>query len=153
MDSGSRRCRGSAGMTRGWASVRRLAALAQEAEKFDAFAQPPPQYLGAFHHLAGDGGDLRRAERKAFVEVVHGLENFGMAQVRVAQRCDLHAVFGQQLGVVVDQPAVLQRLLVQERAGIGRSERNLDGVWVDLDSKTDGLLDRLLGLARQPEDE
>jgi hypothetical protein len=36
------------------ASVRRLVALAQEPEKFDALAQPPSQDLGAPDHFAGD---------------------------------------------------------------------------------------------------
>src|SRR5262245_179448 len=134
-------------------SVRGLPALAQEAEKFESLAQPPPQRLWAFHHLARDGGDLRRTEIEPFVEVVHGPKNLGVAQVRVAQRCDLHTAFGQQLGILVDQPTVLQRLLVEERAGIGRGKRNLNRMRVDLDREADCLLDRFLGLARQPEDE
>ena len=73
--------------------------------------------------------------------------------MRVAQRGDLHATFGQQLGVLVDEPTVLPRLLVQERAGIWRGERNLNRVRVHLNGETDGFLDRLLGFARQPEDE
>jgi hypothetical protein len=35
-------------------SMRRLVALAQEAEKFDALAQPPSQDLGTPDHFAGD---------------------------------------------------------------------------------------------------
>ena len=69
-----------------------------------------------------------------------------MAQVWITQHCDLHAAVGQQFGILVDQPTVLQRLFVEERAGIRRRQRNLDGVRVDLDGEADGFLDRLLGL-------
>ncbi|HZC16903.1 MAG TPA: NAD-dependent epimerase/dehydratase family protein, partial [Caulobacteraceae bacterium] len=55
--------------------------------------------------------------------------------------------------VVGVEPAILDRLLVQEGAGIGRGERDLDGVRIDLVGEADGLLDRLLGLAGKPEDE
>ena len=67
--------------------------------------------------------------------------------MRVAQRRGLHAAFGQQLRILIDEPTVLQRLLVEERAGIRRRKRDLDRVRVDLDGETDGFLDRLLGLA------
>src|SRR5262249_56095628 len=85
-------------------SERRLRALGQESENLDALAQPPAQDLGAPDHFAGDGRDLRCAEIKAFVEIVHRLENLGMAQMRVTQRCDLRAAFGQQLRILVDEP-------------------------------------------------
>ena len=58
-----------------------------------------------------------------------------------------------QFGVFGIQPAVLHRLLVQERAGIRRRQRHLDGVRIDLRGEADGLLDGLLRLARQAEDE
>ncbi len=51
------------------------------------------------------------------------------------------------------EPLVLDGLLIEERAGVGRGERHLDRVRVDLHRVADRLLDRLLGLARQPEDE
>ena len=51
------------------------------------------------------------------------------------------------------QPAVLHRLLVQERPRIRRRQRHLDGVRVDLGGEADRLLDRLLRLARQAQDE
>ena len=58
-----------------------------------------------------------------------------------------------QFGIVVVEPAVLHRLLVEERAGIRRGQRHLDGVRVDLLGEADRLLDRLLRLARQAQDE
>ena len=67
--------------------------------------------------------------------------------MRVVQRRDLDAVVVDQPGVGVE-PAVLLRLLVKERTGIRRRQRNLDGVRVDFGGEADGLLDRLLGLAR-----
>src|SRR5262249_15708398 len=128
-----------------------LLALAQESEKLDALAQPPTQDLRAPDHFASDGGDLRCAEIEALVEIVHRLENLGMGQMRVTQRCDLRAAFGRQLRILVDEPMVLQRLLVEERTGIRRRKGNLDRVRVDLDGETDGFLDGLLGLARKTE--
>src|SRR5215471_19624744 len=101
-------------------SERRLLALAQESEKLDALAQPPAQYVGAPDHFGGDCGNLRRAEVEALVEIVHRPEDFGVAQMRVIQRCDLRAAFGEQVRVLVDEPVVLQRLLVEERTGIRR---------------------------------
>src|SRR5262245_26175152 len=52
------------------ASVRRLPALAQEAEELHALAQAPLHHLRAHDHLAHDRGDLRRAEIEALVEII-----------------------------------------------------------------------------------
>ena len=86
----------------------------------------------AAHHLADDRGDLGGAEIELLVEVLDRVEDLGVAEMRIVQRRDLHAVVVDQLGVVVVEPAVLHRLLVEERARIGRGERDLDGVRVDL---------------------
>ena len=76
-----------------------------------------------------------------------------MRQMRVMQRRDLHAAFVDQLSIGLIQPAIFQRLLIQERAGIGGGERNLHGVGVHLSGEADGFLDGLAGFARQAEDE
>jgi hypothetical protein len=47
-------------------------------------------------------------------------------------------------GSVLLQPAVLDGLPVQRRAGIGRGQRHLDRVRIDLLGEVDGLLDRLV---------
>src|SRR3712207_6160986 len=47
--------------------LQRLRPLAQEAQELHASAQPPHQHLPVAHHLAADGGDLRRAEVEAAV--------------------------------------------------------------------------------------
>src|SRR5215813_14121733 len=133
--------------------VRRLPALAQEAEELHALAQAPLHHVRASDHLAHDRGDFRSAEIEALVEVVHRPEDLGVAEVRIIERGDLRAALGQKLHLLVDQPAVLHRLPVEERARIGRGERNLDGVRVDFGGEPDRLLDRLLGLAGQAENE
>ena len=73
--------------------------------------------------------------------------------MRVVQRRDLNAVFVHQFGMLGIEPAVLHRLIVQEGAGIGRGERDLDGVRVDLGGEADGFLDGFLRLTGQAEDE
>ena len=136
-----------------WSARRRLVALPQELEELHALAQAALHHLRAAHHLADDRGDLRRAEIEAPVEGLDAVEDLGVRQMRVVQRRDLHAVLVDQLGMLGVEPAILDRLLVQERAGIGRGERDLQRVRVDLGGEADGLLDRLLGLAGQAEDE
>src|ERR1700687_1399418 len=73
--------------------------------------------------------------------------------MRIGQRRDLRPKLGQELLVLVVQPFVLARLVVQECAGVRRSERYLNCVRVDLLGEADRLLDRLLGLAGQTENE
>src|SRR5438552_2758171 len=58
-----------------------------------------------------------------------------------------------ELGMFYVKPAILDRLLVQKRAGIGRRERDLNRVRIDLRRELDRLLDRFLGLAGKSEDE
>ena len=57
-------------------------------------------HVGASHHFAGDGGDLRRAEIEAPVERVHRLENLGVAQMRIAQGGELDAAVAQHVRVL-----------------------------------------------------
>ena len=116
-------------------------------------AQPPLHHLGTAHHLADDGGDLRRSEIELLVERLDRIEDLGMAEMRVGERRDLRAEIGDQLLVLMVQPIVLARLVIKEGARIGRRERHLDGVRVDLLGEAYRLLDRLLGLARQAENE
>ena len=73
--------------------------------------------------------------------------------MRIMQRRDLNPVIVHQFGVIRVQPAVFQRLLVQERAGIRRGQRHLDRVRIDLGREFDRFLDRFLGLPRQAHDE
>src|SRR5262249_31391786 len=55
--------------------MRRLLVRAQEGKELDALAQAPLHHLRAPDHLADDGGDLRRAEIEAAVEVFHRVED------------------------------------------------------------------------------
>ena len=73
--------------------------------------------------------------------------------MRVVDGGELHALSFDQLRLALLEPAVLHRLLVERRAGIGRGQRHLDGVRIDLLGELDGLLDRLAGFAGQAEDE
>src|ERR1700733_12362552 len=93
---------------------RRVMPLPQELEELYPFAQPTLHHLRATHHLAHDRGDLRRAEIEPFVKRFHVVEDFGVRQMRVAQRRDLDSGVVDQLGVFRVQPAILHRLLVKE---------------------------------------
>src|SRR5579884_14937 len=138
-------------------SRRRMSAghlpVAEELEEFDALAQAAPHHFGAFDHFRDQRGDLLPAEVEALVEGFERLEDLGVRQVRVVQRCDLHAALVNQLGMVEVEPAVGERLAVQLGSRVGRRQRHLDRVRVDLGGEGDRLLDRLLGFAGQAEDE
>src|SRR5262249_18954017 len=112
-------------------SVRRRT-LAQETEEFDALAQAPHHHLGARDHLAHDRGDLAGAKIESPIEGLDAVEDLLVRQVRIMQRRDLDAVFVDELGVLGMEPAVLDRLVVEEGAGIGRRQGDLDGVRIDL---------------------
>src|ERR1700760_1104136 len=133
--------------------LRRPVPLAQELEELHALAQPALHHLRATDHLADDRGDLRRTEVEALIECLDVVEDFGVRQVLVRQRGDLHAVLVDQFGMLGGEPAILHRLAIEEGAGIWRGQRHLDGVRVDSRGEADGLLDGLLRLARQPQDE
>src|SRR5438067_4710467 len=96
--------------------VRGLASLAQEAEELDALAQAALHHLGAPHHLANDRRDLAAAEVEASIESFHGVEDFGVVQMRIGERSELHPMRVDQLGVSLVEPGVFQRLAVQERS-------------------------------------
>src|SRR5215831_281612 len=113
----------------------RGAALAQEMKEFDAFTQPPLHHLRAADHFADDGSNLAGAEIEAAVEFLDRVEDFAVAQMRIVQRRDLHAVFVDELGMRIVEPAVLHRLIEQEGARIRRGERNLDRMRIDLGAK------------------
>src|SRR5690348_14062519 len=88
--------------------------LPQEVEELDALAQAPLHHLRAPDHLVDDRGDLGRAEIEAPVERLYALENLGVREVRVVQRRDLHAALVDQLRMLRVEPAVLDRLVVEE---------------------------------------
>jgi hypothetical protein len=74
------------------------------------------------HHLADDGGDLRGAEVEAPVEILHRIEDFGMSEMRIVQRRDLHPV-GVEFGVRIIKPAILQRFLDLALGLVARIQR------------------------------
>ena len=73
--------------------------------------------------------------------------------MRVADRGELHALASTRSPLLLLEPAVLDGLAVELRAGIRRGERHLDRVRIDLLRVLDRLLDRLVCFARQAEDE
>src|SRR6202167_5904564 len=123
----------------------RLTAVAQERKELKPFAQ------AAAHHLRSNGGNFRRAEVKTPVEILHRMENLGVRQVRIMQRRHLDAVGVDQLGVLLVEPAVLQRLAVKFGAGIRRGQRDLNGMGIDLAGEANGFLDGFAALAGKPE--
>src|SRR5208283_4475707 len=131
----------------------RAVTLLEELEELNPFPQPALHHLRAADHLVDDRGDLRRPEVKPPVERLHVVEDFRVRQMRIMQRRDLYAAVIDQLRVVRVEPAVLDRLLVEERPRVWRGQGNLDRVRVDLGGEADGFLDRLPRLPRQAEDE
>ena len=65
----------------------------------------------------------------------------------------LQPMLVNQVRMLRVQPTILQRLAVKLGAGIRRGQRDLDRVRVDFTGEADRLLDRLFGLARQPQNE
>ena len=74
-----------------------------------------------------------------------------MGEVRVAQRAPLNAPPVDELAAV--EPALLEGLSVHRRARVGRGDRHLDRVRIELAGEADRLRDRLVRLAGKPEDE
>ena len=127
-------------------------AVAQELEEFHALAQAAHQHVARGEHLAHDLGDLGGAEIELLVEILHRLEDFGMAEMRIVERRDLGAVIGQQIHIA-GEPAIFLGLLVEEGARIGRRQRHLHGARIDFLGEGQGFLDGFAGLARQAQDE
>src|SRR5437763_16168682 len=96
-------------------SDRRLVALSQELEKLHAFAQAALHHLRRAQHLAENGGDLRRAEIEPLIETLDRVEDFGVAQMRVAELRDLEAQLVDTCGIVGVTPAVVGLLVGEER--------------------------------------
>jgi hypothetical protein len=69
--------------------MRGAAALAQEMEKLDAFAQPPLSHLRPSRHLRDDRRDLGRAQIEAPVEALDRIEDFLMRACGPPQRAFL----------------------------------------------------------------
>ena len=69
--------------------------FAQELEELHALAQAAHQHVARGQHLAHDLGDLGGAEIELLVEVLHRLEDLGVAEMRIVERRDLRAVIGQ----------------------------------------------------------
>src|SRR5712691_8929194 len=123
----------------------------QEAEELDAVPEPPCEHLPVPRHLAHDRKDLPRPEVEAPVERLHRGEDLGMGEVRVAQRASLDAPPVDELTPI--EPAMLEGLTVHHGAGVGRCDRHLDRVGLELAGEADRLLDRLARLTGKPEDE
>src|SRR5262245_9094427 len=130
---------------------RELPTMVEEAEELIAFGEAASHHPAVPQHLRAERDHLARAEVEAPVHLVHRAVDLRARQVRIADGTHLEAA-------VVDQPLRLEpsfaaRLLVERRARIGRGERDLDGVGIDLAREADGLLDALARLSGQAEDE
>src|SRR5882724_5070077 len=125
--------------------------LPEEAQEVAALAEATAHDLAVAHHLARQRDHLARPEVETPVEEIQRLEDLGPRQMRVADGALLDAVpVHQDLGL---EPAVALRLCVQRGARVGRGQRHLDGVRVDLPREPDGLRDGLARLAGQAQDE
>src|SRR3954469_22344411 len=97
-------------------------AVLEKLEELPAFAHTAHQHVAAGQHFLDDLGDLGRAEIELLVEVLHRIEDLGVAQMRIFQRRDLGAVVGQQIHIG-SEPTIFLGLLVEEGAWIGRRQR------------------------------
>src|SRR5262249_38360315 len=94
------------------------------------------------------------AEVELFGELTDRLEDFLVAEMRIADGADLNAcICNKARSRVVEQPAVLFGLIVEICARIGGSQRNLQRMRVHLLGEADRLPNCLLGFARQTEHE
>ena len=126
----------------------------EKTEEFGPFPQTTFHHLPASEHLGDDLPYFARAEIEALVKALDAVEDFFLRQMRIAKRRKLHALAVHEIdGVVLLEPAVGDGVPIELRAGIGRGERNLYRVRVDLFGEFYGLLDGLARLARQAEDE
>ena len=116
-----RSCRAS-GEDTAAASVNLLPPLAEKCEELHALAQPAHHHLRALHHLGNDRGNLGSAEIEAAIQILNGLEDLGVAQMRIVKRGDLHAVRIDQVGVLLVEPAMLECLAIKLRSRIGRGD-------------------------------
>src|SRR5439155_23605362 len=123
----------------------------QEADELGTLPEPPREHAPVPRHLARNREELPRSEIEASVERLHGVEDLGMGEVRVAQRAPLNAPPVDELAAV--EPALLEGLSVHRRARVGRGDRHLDRVRIELAGEADRLRDRLVRLAGKPEDE
>src|SRR5690349_20493193 len=138
-------------MTSAFMSGRRDPVAAQEAQEVPSLREAPLHPLPVADDFGGEREHLARAEVEAAVELIHRAEDLRPREVRVADHAHQHPRAVHQLRGL--EPAVALRLLVEGGARVGRGERDLDGVAVDLGREADGLRDGLARLAGQPEDE
>src|SRR5207302_9827161 len=71
--------------------------LFRSAEEFHTLAQTALHHVGAGDHLGHDGRDLGRAEIEFPVEVLYGIEDLAVAEVRIVQRRNLRALLRQKI--------------------------------------------------------
>src|SRR5207249_7995579 len=116
----------------------------QEADELGTLPEPPREHPPIPRHLARNREELPRSEIEASVERLHGVEDLGMGEVRVAQRAPLNAPPVDELAAV--EPALLEGLSVHRRARVGRGDRHLDRVRIELAGEADRLRDRLVRL-------
>src|SRR5207249_10656847 len=72
----------------------------QEAGELGTLPEPPREHAPVPRHLARNREELPRSEIEASVERLHGVEDLGMGEVRVAQRAPLNASPVDELAAV-----------------------------------------------------
>src|SRR3989475_2285035 len=128
-----------------------LTAARQEAHEVQPLAEPALHDRAVAQHLPAEDEDLARPEVEAPVERLERAEDLGARQVRIADHARLcPPPVHEALGL---EPAALERLAVERGARIGRGERELERVRIDLLREPDRRLDRLARLARPAHDE
>src|SRR6266481_4112892 len=125
--------------------IRRQAVLAEEAEKLIALGEAPTQHGAVAQHLGAQRDHLARTEVEAPVHFVDRAIDLRPREMRVADGAHLHArVVHQTLRL---EPSLEARLVVEGGARIGRGQRDLYRVGIDLAGEANRLLN---GLARLP---
>src|SRR5439155_14575674 len=132
-------------------TLRRRVSASQKLHEVAPLGQAALADVEVLRHLLEEAEELAWPEVEAAVEALDRCEDFLAREVRIAEHARLRAARVHELGL--REPAALERLAVERGAGIGRRQRNLERIGVDVAREADRLLDRLARLTRQPHDE
>ena len=119
-----------------------------------AFAQAADGDVLVLKHRLDDPADRTGPQVVFAVETINAFEDVFLVEAGILERGLLQAAVLDEVGLVLlHEPAVLAGHVVEFRAGIGRSQRDLQREDVQLLREVDGLLHRFLRLDGQAEDE
>src|ERR1700691_4902853 len=106
---------------------------AQETKELHSFAQTPLRQIPALQHLLDDFPNFPGAEIKSPIEGLHAVKDFVLGELRITDGRELPTPIVHQIdATILLQPAAIDGLPVKRSAGIGRRERNLNGMRIDL---------------------